>query len=70
MTGNVLARRNVSEWLYVWLLVISKLDVLLCCFAAYLCLLEDMEEDRKTEQSVPFLYPFFILPWNLETSRR
>ena len=29
-------------------------------FAAYLCLLEDMKEDRKTAQSVLFLY--LLLP--------
>ena len=36
-------------------------------FAAYLRLLEDMKEDRKTAQSVLFLYSLFTLPWNLET---
>ena len=39
-------------------------------FAAYLCLLEDMKEYWKTEQSVPFLYSLFTLPWDLETSQR
>ena len=27
MIGNVLALKDVYEWLYVWVLVISKLDV-------------------------------------------
>ena len=39
-------------------------------FAAYLCLLEDMKEDRKTAQSVPFLYSLFTLPGNIETLQR